>query len=236
MTTTGSGLFSSVFGSGNTWTDTIDSYVGMPLPSDTIGGSSQGGAWDKIKNGLGNIDVAQIGLYAQAAGLFSGLFAERKQRKAYEEYQKLQAQATLTNYLYQTKALNNRYAEEKEASAVQQQQIYLQNLQAKATAQASAASAGVEGISIENLFKGYDRATAMSKYTAEKNLRMRGLQYDDEMDSLRINAINSINLQQPYTSNFGATLLGGLGQIMSNYSAYKKDKEQTEFYRNRKGL
>lgn len=176
--------------------------------------------------------VGAIGLGIQGTGLIGNYIATNKEQTAYSKYQALQTQATLNNYIQQTKAINNRYVEEQQATTAQNQEIYIQNLQRKATAQASAASSGIEGISIENLFKGYDRATAVSNYTAAKNLQMKGYQYSDELDGLRVQAINAINTQTQYTGATSAsTLIGGIGGLLTNYSNMQLKQDQITFYK-----
>lgn len=176
-------------------------------------------------------DVASLGLGIQGVGVVGNYIAERQTEAVYSKYQAQQTQATLQNYIQQTRAINNRYAEEQEATSGQKQQIYIQNLQSKATAQASAASAGVEGSTINTLFQGYDRATSVSNYTAARNLQMKGFQYSDELEGLKAQAISAINLQQPYTGNPASTLLGGLGGLLSSYSSMGFKKQQMAYYK-----
>lgn len=180
--------------------------------------------------------IGGIGLGIQGISVLGNYLTSRKEQTSYSEYQALQTQATLSNYIQQVKSINNRYYEEAEATALQKQQIQLENMQAKATAQASAASAGIEGISIDNLFRGYDRDSAISDYVAARNLEMKGLQYNDEIDSLRIKAINAINLQESYTGSPASTLIGGIGGMLSSYANYYNRNDQTNFYRQKKIL
>lgn len=173
-------------------------------------------------------NIGAVGLGLQGLGVINSYTAAKKEQAAYAEYKTLSTQATLDNFIQQTRAINNRYIEETEATAAQKQEIYLQNLQAKATAEASAATSGIEGISIDNLFRGYDRATAVSNYTAAKNLHWKGLQYNDELDSLRVQAINSINLQQQYTgASPTSTLLSGIGGLFTSYAREYKGKNNS---------
>lgn len=165
------------------------------------------------------IDVAMTGLGLQVGSSLLGALGARKQEKAYADYQRKSAEAALNNYIYQTRAINNRYSEEEQAASLEQQEIMIRNMQSKATAQASAATMGVEGGSLDSLYRDYDRATAVSNYVAAKNLHMKGLQYTDELESMRIQALNSINLQQQYTGgSFGAALLNGIGTALSGYA------------------
>ena len=145
-------------------------------------------------------------------------FSNKKQKKAYEEYQEKTRQAAMEQYRYSTRAINNRLAEEEEASDLQLEQLQIKNMQAKATAQASAAGGGITGSTIDNLFKDYDRATAMNNYVASRNLHLKGLQADDEKEAAYIQAMNTINLQQQYQGGtMGLSLLSGIGNAASSY-------------------
>lgn len=175
--------------------------------------------------------ISTIGLGLQGASVIKNYISDKQATSAYSDYQALQTQATISNYIQQTQAINTRYAQEQEASGLNVQQIYLKNLQAKATAQASAAASGVEGSTIDNLFRGYDRASAVSNYVAARNLQMQGMQYNDETESMRISAISSINMQQQYNSTGASTLLSGLGGMMTSYANYDERKERMEYYR-----
>lgn len=175
-------------------------------------------------------NIGAIGLGLSAGGMVSNFIASKQEANAYANYQIKQSQAAVDNFIQQTQALNTRYAQEEEAIANQKQEIYIQNLQRQATAQASAASSGITGLSIEGLFKGYDRATAVSNYTAARNLQMKGLQYSNELDGLRVQAINAINLQQQYTSNSSSNLVGGIGGLLTDYSKTQKSNAQFNFW------
>lgn len=148
-----------------------------------------------------------------------GGFSAKKEKKAYAEYQEKTREAALAQYRYQTRAINNRLAEEEEASDLQLEQNMIQNMQAKATAQASAAGNGITGTTIDNLFKDYDRAAAATQYVASRNLYLKGLQAADEKEAAYIQAMNTINTQQQYTggSSTGLSLLSGIGSALSTY-------------------
>jgi hypothetical protein len=164
-------------------------------------------------------DIAMTGLGIQVGSSLLGALGTKQEAKAYADYQRKSAQAALDNYIYQSRALNNRYSEEEQASALEQQEIAIKNMKAKATAEASAASMGVQGGSLDNLFDEYERATAVSNYVAAKNLHWKGLQKADDLESMRIQALNSINLQQQYNGgSFGASLLAGIGQALTGYA------------------
>ena len=174
-------------------------------------------------------NIGAIGLGLQGLGLAGSVYSSMQQEKAYNNYQSLQAQAALNNYIQQSKQINLRYAQEQEANAEEKEQIRIENMKAKATAQASAATSGVEGLTIDNLFAGYDRATAVSNYTHAKNLQMLGLEYSNQLDAYRIQAINSINTMQQYTgASPMSTLLSGVGGMMSSYAGYKLQRDKIE--------
>lgn len=167
-------------------------------------------------------NIAAIGLGLQGLGILGNAFSANQQQKAYAQYQSLQTQAALNNYIQQSKQINLRYAQEQEADAEQRQQIQIDNMRSKATAEASAATSGIEGITIDNLFAGYDRATAVSNYTHAKNMSMLGLEYNNQLDAYRTQALSTIYSMQPYTgASAGTTLLSGIGGMMSGYADMK---------------
>lgn len=177
-------------------------------------------------------DISAIGLGIGAIGTIANTFAANQQVKSYTNYQTLQSQAALNNYIQQSKQINQRYAQEQEANAEERQQIQIENMKAKATAQANAATSGIEGLSIDNLFVGYDRATAVSNYTHARNLQMLGLEYNNQLDTYRMQALSSIYSMQPYTGlTVGTTLLSGIGGLMTTYSNNKMQQAQMRFYR-----
>ena len=176
-------------------------------------------------------DISAIGLGIGAIGTIANTFAANSQANAYANYQKLQSQAALNNYIQQSKQINLRYSQEQEANAEEKEQIRIENLKAKATAQASAATSGIEGLSIDNLFAGYDRATAVSNYTHARNLQMLGLEYNNQLDTYRMQALSSIYSIQPYSGvSAGSTLLSGIGGLMTTYANNKEQQARTQFY------
>lgn len=177
-------------------------------------------------------NIGAIGLGLQGIGMIGNTYAQSQQAQAYSSYQQLQTQAALNNYIQQSKQLNLRYTQEQEADAEEREQIRIENMKAKATAQASAASSGVEGITIDNLFAGYERATAVSNYTHARNLQMLGLEYNNQLDAYRVQAINAINTQQQYTGvSTASTLLSGVGGLFSSYASNKMKQEQLQYYK-----
>lgn len=161
-------------------------------------------------------NIGAIGLGIQVGGLLANTMSSIQEAKAYSNYSIASTNAALANYGQQVNSVSSRYAQEVESAHQEQKQVYLQNLKAKATAQASAATRGVEGTSIDSLFAGYDRQSAISNYLTERDLRNIGLQYDDQLEGLRIGAINSINSQTQYTNRTGSTILSGIGGIFQS--------------------
>ncbi len=161
--------------------------------------------------------VASIGLGLQGVSTVFSALGARKQERAYANAQIANINSALNNFRTNVNLNNTRFAQEQESAQEQAQQVYLQNLQQKAAAQTSAAGSGVSGISIDNLFRGYDRTTALSNFISERNLRNMGMQYDENYEGLRTQAINSIYGTQSYTgASAGSTLLGGFGNILTS--------------------
>lgn len=175
--------------------------------------------------------VAPALIYAglMAASAIGNSLSAKKQEKAYKRYQQQQQAAAWENYRYQRRAIHNRYAEEVESAKYQQQELILQNLKSQATAKASAASMGITGSTIDNLFKDYDRATAASNYVASRNLYFKKLQSWDEMEAAYIQAKNVSANIQPYTgANWFAALLNGTGTAMSAWASADYQQKQLD--------
>lgn len=167
--------------------------------------------------------VAAAGLGLQALGAIGSFAADRQAANDNAQYRALQTQSTLTNYIQQLNAVHTRVNQEQQATALQKQQMAIENMKARATAQASAASAGVAGSTIDNLFQGYDRATAVNNYVASKNLHFKELQSYQEMLGYRASALSSIYNQTTYSSNGLGNVLTGFGGLLSSYSKMKRD-------------
>lgn len=172
-------------------------------------------------------DPVSLGIMA-AGSIASTLFgasSARKAAKAQANLQIAQIKYALQNFSQQANANNTKYSQEQEAAYEQAQQIYLENLKAKSTAQTSSAGSGVAGNSIENLFKNYDRATALSNFITERNLRNLGWQYDSNYEALRANAINSIYGLQGYTGQSASSIISqgifDLGKLALSYGGKK---------------
>ena len=160
--------------------------------------------------------AAQLGMKAGSA--IASTISAYQSAKAFKKFQKAQIASILDNNKYQLRALKNRYNEETEAINQERQAVYLQNLQAKATAMTSAAGNGVEGTSLDSLFMGYDRATAINNYMSDKELRLKGLQLDDNVDALRMQAISSLYDITYQPDKTASTLLSGMGDLISTYA------------------
>ena len=170
------------------------------------------------------LSAIQLGLGIASA--FGGSYSSKKLDKIMANNAILQAKNAVSNFSQQANSNNTSYAQEQESTWQQAQQVYLENLRAKATAQASAVGSGITGNSIDNLFRGYDRANALNNFIAERNLRNMGLAYDNNYEALRTNAINSIYGIQGYSgATAGSTMLSSISQLIPQslglYNSYK---------------
>lgn len=164
-----------------------------------------------------------------ATGAASSAYSSRKAAKAAYEQNVRQYMAAISNFVQQANTNNTRYSQEQESVYQKAQQVYLENLQAKATAQASAAGSGVVGNTIDNLFRGYDRANAINNYFTERNLRLMGLQYDDNYEAIRVNALNQIYGIQGYTGPSSNQIISQgifdtVNSVVNKYNTYKRGK------------
>ena len=173
-----------------------------------------------------NTQAISLGL--SGAEFVTDKFYTYKQDQDYIDYQNERNKNIMTNYVMQTKQLNNNYAAEQASNALQRQQDYLKNLQAKSSAQAAAAAAGINGNSIDNLFKGYDRISAVNNYISARDLQSKGIQYNDRLNNLRYSAAKAINTQQPYTAEYREVpmLLSQTGGLFDTFDRLKKRQKR----------
>ena len=131
------------------------------------------------------------------------------------EYQAAKNKAILENLAQKTKDLNNSYASDYEANVLKRQQDYIKNLQAKASVQASMASKGLAGNSINNMYLGYERANAVNNYLYARDLQLNGLQYGDKLSALRTSAVKSLDTEYPYRKSTTSSIFGGTSGLFS---------------------
>ena len=184
-------------------------------------------------------NIGAVGLGLQGAGMVGSSIAGMIEDRTNREYSNYRNQLINSNYARQTQQLNNSYAQEQLTNASQRQQAILRNMQLRASAQAKMASLGISGNTIDNLYRGYDRAMAMNDYLSARDLEMKGLAYNDKLGDLgyaRLNTFNQYSYQQKrnYQNRVSSTLfkgIRGLSDSMLNlYKANERMKEQNEKY------
>lgn len=186
----------------------------------------------KRENKMCDTELINPALFGMQTGaVISNYLTQKEQDRYYKNYQALQTASIINNYNNQVSALQDRFSEEAFQTGWQKQQTMIANMKARATAQASAASSGVEGQSINKLFDGYDRATAINDYISDRNLQMKGRQYNRELEGARAKALSALNGESKYASTAAAELIGGIGGLLSNYAS--NDYKIT--YYNKKG-
>ena len=139
-------------------------------------------------------NIGAIGLGIQGVGMVKDIATSMAEDRQYNDYQKYKNQAAWEDYIRGSRTLNNAYSQEQLSNAIQKQQAYLQSMQQKASAQAHGTSLGVTGNSIDNLYRGYDRIAAYNNYLSQRDLQMKGLEYNDRLiNSLQYSTLNSLN-------------------------------------------
>lgn len=140
----------------------------------------------------------------------------KKQQQFYDDYRKKYIKSVWEDYSNNVDLLELSQDQKEDAIGFENQQSALSNMQAKATAEASALESGVSGNSIDSLLRGYDRTMAINDFVSAENIRMMGLQTNQEIKALRAKAISAINTGHPFDPNsivkpsIGANLLTGL--------------------------
>lgn len=201
-----------------------DPFIDMIYNNDVL---QTPNPYDTKKNWIKSDSLSKMGIGFSLGSALGNFFTTRQAERDFYRVQEANRKAAIQNYLQQTRAINNRYSEEMEASARTAQETQIKNMQAKATAQASSASSGVSGNSLVDLYRDYDRATAVSKYVAARNLHLKGLQLGEEVQALRAKAINEINANSmSYSQNAWGNLLSGLGGTLQAYAQADYQRER----------
>lgn len=135
-----------------------------------------------------------------AASAVGAIASAQKQNQAYAQ----NAQSAKDAYFLKTKQANLRIRQEAEQASMQKQDADLRAMKAQSSANAAAASAGVQGADVERLINDFERSEGM--LTSRIDQRLEGMQAQNEMDKLAFQseAQNRINSMQPVS--FAETL------------------------------
>lgn len=112
------------------------------------------------------------------------------------------------------KQLLQRELQEQEVNAQKQHLSLVEEAEKKATAQVSAASAGVSGLSVSNLVADIGRKAATNRNIAQRNWEMTAQQLRDEQEATITRAENRINSVSRPTSPSGLATAAGVGSAL----------------------
>lgn len=159
-------------------------------------------------------DPISIATFAISAASSIAQYSEQMaQSKAVEK----NAQQTFRNDIDQ---LSLRQIQEANATAQKDKQTTLEVAEKSAEVEASAAAAGVSGISVDNLVADVQRRGARNKVTQYENLKMTVQQIQQEKKGVRATAQSRIN-SAPRPSALG--LVAGIGgAALEGYNAHTK--------------
>lgn len=116
--------------------------------------------------------------------------------------------------------LTLRSMQEEDALRQKQRQSLIEEAQVSAETQASAASAGVSGISLDNLLSDVSRRAATNRETERENTRMTLMQIKEERKGVNAKGQSQINSVPKPT---GLSLVAGVGgAALSGASSYAK--------------
>ena len=112
-----------------------------------------------------------------------------------------------------------RMSQEQDAFAQKTHQINVEGAEAKANAEVSAASGGVDGLSVDNIISGIDRDVRANQTAARTNYENTAVQLQSELDGTNTQIKNRINsVQVPTAPNPAAFALQGIGGALSAFS------------------
>jgi len=161
----------------------------------------------------------------QALSFTASAKKARQQEEAYKKYKRENTKAVTEDLYNQIALAKLRYGQQEQAQAFQDQQLYLQILEAERTAENSASESGVSGNSIDSLLRGYERTSAINDFVSARNLKMQGYQLSQELKAMKAKAQSAINLGQPFDYSsivkpqVGAYLLSGINSGIEGFSA-----------------
>mgnify|MGYP003393020195 CR=1 FL=1 len=188
--------------------------------------------------------LAAASLVVSLAGAGMSMYGQQVNKSAQEDYQQRLADANQKQmfqnrdlatraYLDQANASNTRLSETREAVAAKNFDQSRKSMEAKGTAIASAAEAGVYGVSLTGLLKDFDRQEAMFSHRNEMNLintqqqtvrANRGYHQEAEARSMSI---------QPYQPSpvapvdYAGPLLSVAQTGIQAYGIYSRDRKTT---------
>lgn len=115
--------------------------------------------------------------------------------------------------------LQVRMVQEQEAHAQKQQLTNIEGAEIAAEAEVSAASAGVSGVSLNNILLGINRKIGMKRHADATNHRNTILQLGEQMKATNTNIENRINaVQRPTAPNPLGYALQGVGGALKAFS------------------
>lgn len=161
-------------------------------------------------------DPVTMGVLSFAVGAAQSVvqFAAANQEAKATEQNALQAFSNEQNQL------SLRQMQEADATAQKQKQQNLEEAEKKAAVEVSAASAGVSGISVDNLIMDVSRQAARNRQTQFENTKMAVAQLQTEKKGSRSQAQSRIN-SAPRPS--ALSLVAGIGgAALDGYNSYSK--------------
>lgn len=161
--------------------------------------------------------------------------AQQRQANAQAEYQnqlaiarneQIERNAELANraFIQQSEQINRRTQQEQVAASEEIQQVQIERLDAQGRAEAAAAAAGVQGLSVQNLLNNFQRQEARYRSAVQQNLAFAQENAEAEKKGLRAQAEGRIASIPAYAPepvarpSFFGTALGIGGRVLDNYA------------------
>ncbi|WP_350056602.1 hypothetical protein [Pelagibacterium sp.] len=122
--------------------------------------------------------------------------------------------------------LSLRMLQEEDAYSDQAQETNIEGAEAMATARLSANSAGLSGVSLNNILAGVGRKLANRRQNEKSNYMARAAQFSEEMRTTNTRIENRINsVQRPTAPNPLGYILQGIGGALKNAPTPKPTTE-----------
>lgn len=144
------------------------------------------------------------------------------QNEYYENNRREANQAAVNTYASQ----QNRALQEQKAASQQKQEVAVEGLKARSTAEVAAGESGVSGLSVDALVGDFYGQQGRYERTLDNNYAMQSDYLRGEMDATQSQAQGRINsVQQAQKPSFAGAAIRILGAGLDAFGSYKQNKQ-----------
>ncbi|MER8505694.1 hypothetical protein NKH91_06120 [Mesorhizobium sp. M0894] len=171
--------------------------------------------------GAVGLAVAQFAL--SAASTVAGFVGQQQQYEAQQQYYRNNREAANKAAVNTYAANQNRALQERKAASQEQQNLNVEAMRGRATAEVAAGEAGVTGLSVNALIADYYGQQGRYERTLDNNYQMQADYLRGEMDATQAQAEGRINsVQQGQRPSFADAAIRIMGGGLDAYGGYQR--------------